>query len=156
MGVPDAIPLPVDVDESVIVNDIEIESVPLKLAAPRDGDDDGVFTILLELLIVLDNVAIAEGESEPLLLPDKVAEGVGTALEVILALPPREIVDGGVADGDDVILGVIKGVDSGVVKPLSLPDSVAVGDGTALEVILALTPKEIVDSGVADNEDVRL
>ena len=39
MGVPDAVPLPVDVDESVIVNDIEIESVPLKLA-PRVGDDD--------------------------------------------------------------------------------------------------------------------
>ncbi len=59
--------------------------------------------------------------------------------------------DSDVADGDDVILGVIKGVDSGVDKPLSLLDVVA-----ALDVILALPPKEIVDGGVADDEDVRL
>ena len=159
VGVPVIVPLPVDVPLVLIVEDIEIESVPLceldKLA-PRVDDDDGVFNTLVEKLSVLDNVAIAVGESESILLPDTVADGVGTALDVILALPPREIVDGGVADGDDVILGVIKGVESGVGKPLPLPDGVAVGEGTALDVILALTPKEIVDSGVPDDEEVRL
>ena len=79
---------------------------------------------------------------------------MGTALGVALALPPNELVDGDVADGDDVMLGVIKGVESGVGNPLSLPDKVA--EGVALAVILALPPKETVESGVPDDEEVRL
>ena len=39
VGVPVAVPLPVDVPLEVIVDDIEIESEPLKLA-PRVGDED--------------------------------------------------------------------------------------------------------------------
>ncbi len=90
------------------------------------------------------------------------AVGEGIALDVILALPPKEIVDGGVADGDDVRLSVSDSVNGGVDKPLTveegliLSDDVEVGDGTALDVILALPPNEIVDGGVSDDEDVRL
>jgi hypothetical protein len=159
VGVPVAVPLPVDVPLVLIVEDLEIKSVPLcgldKLAL-RVGDDDGVFNMLAEILIVPDNVAIAVGESEPVPTLDGDVDGEGTALDVILALPPREIVDGGVSDGDDVLLGVIKGVDSGVGNPLSLPEGIEVGEGTTLDVILALPPKEIVGSGVADDVDARL
>ena len=103
VDVPVAVPLPVDVPLALIVDDIEIESVPLKLD-PREGDDDGVFDMLAEMLIVPDDVARGVGESEPLVLLDGEVEGVGTALDVILALPPNEIVEGGVAERDDVIL----------------------------------------------------
>ena len=155
VGVPVIVPLPVGVPLELIVDDIETESEPLKLD-PREGDDDGVLAMLAEILMVLDDVARGVGESEPLVLLD--VEDVGTALGVILALPPKEIVDGGVSDDEGVILGVIKGVDSGVGKPLSLPegDGVVEVEGTALDVILALPPKEIVDGGVADSDDVIL
>ena len=49
MGVPVAVPLPVDVPLELIVDDIEIELVPLCVLDkldPRVGDDDGVFTML--------------------------------------------------------------------------------------------------------------
>ncbi len=65
VGVPVIVPLPVGVPLEVIVEDIEIESVPLKLD-PRVGEDDCAFATLAEILIVLDTVAIAVGESEPL------------------------------------------------------------------------------------------
>ncbi len=80
--------------------------------------------------------------------------GVGPALDVILALPPKKIVDDGVSDGDDVRLSVTDGVDSEVGNPLSLPDGEAEGVGSALGVILALPPTEIVDSGVEDGLEV--
>ena len=159
VGVPVAVPLPIDVPLEVIVDNIEIESVPLKLD-PRVGDDDGVFAMLEEILIVLVNVAIAVGESEPVPQLDGDVDGEGTTLDVILALPPNEIVDSGVADDDDARLSVIEGVDRGVDEPLSveeelsLLDVVAEGVGTALDVILALPPKEIVDGGVSDDDNV--
>ena len=116
--------------------------------------------MLAEILIVLDDVAIAEGGSEPLVLPDKVADGVGTALSVEEGLKlPVEVADGvgtAVADGDDVLLGVFEGVDSGVGKSVSLPEGVGVVEGTELGVILALPPNEIVDGGVSDDEGVIL
>ena len=65
MGVPVIVPLPVDVPLVLIVEDIEIESVPLCVLdklAPRVGEDGGVFNRLVELLIVLDTVAIAVRE----------------------------------------------------------------------------------------------
>ncbi len=95
-------------------------------------------------------------DAEELTLPEGVAVGEGTALDVILALTPKEIVESGVSDDDDVRLSVIDGVERGVDERLSLPDVVAEGVGTALDVILALPPKEIVEGGVADDEDVRL
>ncbi len=65
MGVIVPVPLPVGVPLEDIVDDLEIESVPLceldKLD-PRVGDEDGVIAMLAEILIVLVEVAIAVGE----------------------------------------------------------------------------------------------
>jgi hypothetical protein len=65
VGVIVPVPLPVGVPLEDIVDDLEIESVPLceldKLD-PRVGDEDGVIAMLAEILIVLVEVAIAVGE----------------------------------------------------------------------------------------------
>ena len=65
VDVADDVPLPVDVPLVLIVEDLEIESVPLCVLdelAPRVGEEDLVFAMLVEILIVLANVAIAVGE----------------------------------------------------------------------------------------------
>ena len=79
-------------------------------------------------------------------IPEGVATGEGTALDI--SLP----VDSGVVDNDDTRLSVIDSVERGVI--LSLPDGEVEVVGTALAVILALPPKEIVDGGVSDGVNV--
>ena len=92
----------------------------------------------------------------------------GTVLDVILALPPKEIVDGGVSDGEDIGLCVGSGV--GVIVNVSelviVAEILAVGESklvsalegvaervdSALGVSLALAPIEIVDGGVEKDE----
>ena len=135
VGVPVAVPLPVDVPLVLIVEDIEIESVPLcvfEKLTPSVCDDKGVFAMLVEILMVLDNVAIAVGEGEPVPTLD------GDIDDEVVTVPEGEIVNGGV----DEPLSVIEG--------LSLPEGVTVG--AALGVSLALSPKEIVDEGVSELE----
>ncbi len=116
VDVPVAVPLPVEVPLVLIVEDDEMESVPLcvlEKLAPRVVDDDGVVIIL----IVLVTVAIAMGESEPLLDEVGVGREVGIALCVADALPSIEIVDRGVEE----LLNVIEG--------LSVDEGVGEGDG---------------------------
>ena len=89
-------------------------------------------------------------------------EGVTVGEALGVSLPPKERVEGGVSDDEDVRLSVIDvrlsvidKVESGVSELLSLLDVVAEGVGTALDVILALPPKEIVEGGVSDDDVVK-
>ena len=83
----------------------------------------------------------------PLLLLDGVTVEVDTALTVVLALAPNEIVDGGVEDGDED--GV--GDDCEEDKLLNVGEGLTKDVGTALFVALALPPsKELVGDGVKE------
>ncbi len=167
VGVPVAVPLPVDVPLVLIVEDIEIESVPLcaldRLAprvgdddggivnvldklAPRVGDDDGVFTMLTEILIVLDNVAIAEGESEPIptevvTVPEGDVVSTSDVFKVVVVTETLEL-----AVGETVLEAV------GESEPVSALEGVAERVDTALGETLELAPSDSVDVGVADDD----
>ena len=116
------------------------------------------------------DVNVASGVSDGVKVGESVDEG--TALEVMLALPPKEIVDGGVSDGDCVESGVgviellvvaeetlklelgvtvLEPVDES--EPVSALEGVAEKVDSALGVSLALAPIEIVDGGVEDGDD---
>ena len=154
VGVTVIVSLPVDVPLEVIDDDIEIESVPLKLD-PRVGEDDGVFDMLVEKLIVLVKVVMAEGELEPVPLLNGDVNGEGTAHGVALALPPKEIVE--VDDGDklkveDVVWlleGVIEVVEIAVKVSEPVLEVVDVTVASALIVVDAVLESELVGVTVA-------
>ena len=133
---------------------------------------DGIGVVLVVIDIVGELVTLGHAEElEPKVLePDKMIDTLdeGTVLDVILALPPKEMVDGGVSDGEDVRLcvgsgvGVIVNVSELVIaaeilavgesKLVSALEGVAERVDSALGVSLALAPIAIVDVGVADDD----
>ena len=124
---------------------------------------------VIETLVVSDALPVIErgvtskvGETLKLSADEGEAVGEGTAIGVILALPPNEIVEGGVSDGDGVRLCVEREV--GIIELVIVVEKLEVGETvlepveesdpvSALEgVSLALAPVEIVDGGVEEGE----
>ena len=114
------------------------------------------------------SVTVASGVDDGVKVKESLSVDEGTELGVILALPPKEIVDGGVSDGDCVEseIGVIElvivaealAVGETVLEPVGESEPVSALEGvtervdSALGVSLALAPIEIVDGGVEEGE----
>ena len=129
------VPLPVfelvAVTDSLAVEDVE--SVPLSVPV-NDGPAPFVTDAVGECEIDLDKLFVVVGVMLDVGVPVIVSLPVGVPLELIVVdieieSEPLKLAPNNVADGDDVILGVIEGVDSGVGKLLTLLEGVSVEEG---------------------------
>ena len=143
VDVPVIVPLPVDVPLKLIVNDIEMEPVPLIVSdalTPRVGDDDNEGIMLEEIVGVLVKVENEVGESEPVptLVDEVVTVGVRLPEEDAL-LSKTEIV---------AVLEIDEETDN---------VAIAVGESetvlTPVDDIVDVTEEELVIDGESVRED---
>ncbi len=144
-----------ELEPKVLEPDKMTEILPVGVAILVNVNERGVMPVV--------NVGVAaSGVGDGVKVGELLSVDEGTVLDVLLALPPEEIVDNGVTDDVNVSELVIVAetlavgeteLDSvGESEPVSALEGVAERVDSALGVSLALAPIEIVDGGVEEDD----